>query len=339
MNKALLLAAAGGYLAYRALRPRYDFRGKHVLITGGARGLGLVMARQLRDAGARLTICSRTGEQLGRAAAELGPDTFAVECDVTDPARVREMVAVARQKFGPIDVLVNNAGMIRVGPVEEMRENDYEDSLRTHFWAAYHAMDAVVPEMKARRAGRIVNVSSFGGKIALPHLVPYSVGKFALVALSTGMRSELARHGVVVTTACPGLIRTGSHVNAEFKGRHEAEFAWFAVGNGMPGLSMSAEAVAREVLAACGRGDAEAVPGLPARLGVVLNALCPNLMASVMDFVNRVVMPRPGGIGTGVATGSESRGSLPRVFTALTDRAAAANNELRDSPPPLPHTV
>jgi len=336
MNRTLLLAAAGGYLAYRALKPRYDFRGKHVLVTGGARGLGLVMARQLRDAGARLTICSRTGEQLDRAAAELGPGTFAVECDVTDPARVREMVAVARQKLGPIDVLVNNAGMIRVGPVEEMREEDYEDSLRTHFWAAYHAMNAVIPEMKARRAGRIVNVASFGGKVSVPHLLPYSVGKFALVALSTGMRAELARHGVTVTPVNPGLMRTGSHVNAEFKGRHEAEYAWFAIGNGMPGFSMSAETAARKVLAACARGDAETVLGLPAKFGVALNALCPNLTASVLDFVNRVLMPRPGGIGTETATGNESRGSTPKLFTALTDRAAAANNELRDAPPPLP---
>ena len=334
MNKTLLLAAAGGYLAYRSLKPRYDFRDKHVLITGGARGLGLVMARQFLAAGARLTICSRTGDQLDRAAAELGPDTHAVECDVTDPVRVRELVAVARQQLRPIDVLVNNAGMIRVGPVEEMRDEDYSDSLETHFWAAYHATMAVLPEMKARRAGRIVNVASFGGKVAVPHLVPYCVGKFALVGFSTGIRAELARSGVIVTTACPGLMRTGSHVNAEFKGRHEAEYAWFAVGNGMPGFSMSADAAARKILAACARGDAEAVLGLPAKLGVMLNALCPNLVASAADFVNRVVMPRPGGIGAEVAKGSESRGSTPRAFTALTDRAAAASNELRATPPP-----
>jgi NAD(P)-dependent dehydrogenase (short-subunit alcohol dehydrogenase family) len=336
MNRTLLLAAAGGYLAYRALKPRYDFRGKHVLITGGARGLGLVMARQLRDAGARLTICSRTGEQLDRAAAELGPDAHAVECDVTDRGRVAELVAVARQRLGPIDVLVNNAGVIRVGPVEEMTGDDYEHSLKTHFWATLWAMDAVIPEMKARRSGRVVNVASFGGKVSVPHLLPYSVGKFAQVALSTGMRAELARHGVKVTTVCPGLMRTGSHVNAEFKGRHEQEYAWFAAGNGLPGFSMSAEAAARKILAACGRGDAELVLGLPAKLGVAATALAPNLTADLLDMVNRVVMPRPGGIGPMAAKGSDSRGSLPGVFTTLSDRAAAANNELRDAPPPLP---
>ena len=99
---------------------------------------------------------------------------------------------------------------------------------------------------------------------------------------------------------------------------------------------MSAKTAARKILAACARGDAELVLGLPAKIGVAANALCPNLTAAVLDFVNRVVMPGPGGIGTRVAKGSESRGALPGVFTALTDRAAAANTELRDAPPPLP---
>lgn len=336
MNRTVLLAAAGGYLAYRALKPRYDFRGKHVLVTGGARGLGLVMARQFRHAGARLTICSRTGEQLDRAAAELGPGTHAVECDLTDRGRAQELVAVARQKHGPVDVLVNNAGVIRVGPAEEMTHEDYESSLRTHFWAPLWVTEEVTPEMKARGTGRIVNIASFGGKVSVPHLLPYSVGKFALVALSTGLRSELARQGVRVTTVCPGLMRTGSHVNAEFKGRHEEEYAWFAIGNGLPGFSMSAETAARKILAAASRGDAELVLGLPAKFGAALNGVCPNLTADVLDFVNRVMMPRPGGIGTEVAKGSESRGKVPAIFTALTDRAAAANNELRDAPPPLP---
>src|SRR5205823_1377286 len=145
-----------------------------------------------------------------------------------------------------------------------------------------------------------------------------------------------ARHGIKVTTVCPGLMRTGSHVNAEFKGRHEEEYAWFAAGGGMPGFTMSAECAARKILAACARGDAEVVLGLPAKFGGAVNALFPNLTADVLDLVNRVVMPRPGGIGSEVAKGSESRGKLAGVFTTLTDRAAVANNELTAAPPPLP---
>ncbi|MCI0705341.1 MAG: SDR family oxidoreductase [Planctomycetia bacterium] len=343
MNRTLLLGAlgVGGYLMYRALKPRYDFHNKHVVITGGSRGLGLVLARQLADAGARLSICSRDANELARAVGDLaarGARVVAIECDVTERDRVREFIAVARQRNGPLDVLVNNAGVIRVGPMEEMLEEDFEQALQTHFWAALYTILEVVPEMKARAAGRIVNISSIGGKIAVPHLLPYTASKFALVGLSEGLRVELARHGIVVTTVCPGLMRTGSHLNAEFKGRHEEEYAWFALGSAIPGFSMSAETAACKILAACARGDAEVVLGLPAKLAVATQGLCPNLMSAIFSCVNRQALPEAGGIGTAVAKGRDSRGQLSDTVTTLTDRAAAQNNELHaaDVPPPLP---
>jgi short-subunit dehydrogenase len=343
MNRSFKLAAlaAGGYLAYRLLRSRYDFDGKHVVVTGGSRGLGLVLARQLVDAGARLSICSRDPNELARALDELesrGGRIAAIECDVTDPARVREFFAVARRRNGPVDILINNAGVIRVGPMEAMRAGDYEQSLRTYFWAVLHTVNEVVPEMKARRSGRIVNIASIGGKIAIPHLLPYTTGKFALVGYSNGLRVELARHGIVVTTVCPGLMRTGSHLNAEFKGHHEEEYAWFAAGAGMPFFSMSAECAARKILAACAHGDSEVVLGLPAKVAVAAQAACPNLTASILSIVNNRIFPEEGGIGTAVAKGRESRGGLDPAITALADRAAAQNNELHaaDVPPPVP---
>lgn len=344
MNRALILAGLGaaGYLAYRALKPKYDFRGKHVLITGGARGLGLVLARQFAARGARLSICSRDATQLSAAEDELrarGARVVAVECDVTDQARVNEFLGVAKLRNGPVDVLVNNAGVIQVGPVDVMREADFEQSLKTHFWAALYTTLAVLPDMKARRSGRIVNVSSFGGKVAVPHLLPYSVGKFALVGFSNGLRSELKQHGVVVTTVCPGLMRTGSHINADFKGRHEEEYAWFATGNAVPGFSMSAECAAAKILAACAAGDAEAVLGLPAKVATAAQAVCPNLVADVLELTNAHVLPEPGGVGTATVKGRHSRALVPEFVTAHTDRAAARNNEVSGAasePPPLP---
>ncbi|QEL20657.1 KR domain-containing protein [Limnoglobus roseus] len=246
---------------------------------------------------------------------------------MTHAGQVREWVAAARRENGPVDVLINNAGVIQVGPLDEMREPDFQRSLETHFWAAYHAINEVLPEVKARRARRIVNIASVGGKVAVPHLMPYSVGKFALVGFSNGLRSGVRRHGVTVTTLCPGLMRTGSHVNAEFKGRHEEEYAWFALTNGLPGLSVSGESAARAILSACARGDAELVLGLPAKFIVAVQALFPNLTADAMAVTNRWLLPSPGGIGPATATGAESRGRLPAVATALTDRAAAAANE------------
>lgn len=334
MNRGLLLAGLGvaGYYAYRALKPRYDFRGKHALVTGGSRGLGLILARQLAAHGANVSICSRHADELARAAADLrgrGAKVIAQACDLTDAAQVRAFVRTARAGLGPIDVLIHNAGVIQVGPLEEMTEADFQESLQIHLWAGYHAAMAVLPEMKARKTGRIVNISSFGGKVAVPHLVPYAVGKFALVGLSDGLRAELAKTGVVVTTVCPGLMRTGSHLNAEFKGKHDEEYVWFASGNATPGMSMNADRAARKILDACALGDAELVLGLPAKLAVIMRNLAPNLTAELAALIDRHVLPTPGGIGQQRMKGHDSRGKLPATVTTLSDRAAAANNEVR----------
>ncbi len=333
MNRGLLLAAAAaaGYYTYRALKPRYDFRGEHVLITGGSRGLGLLIARQLAAKGAKLSICSRHGDELGLAGADLnrrGARVLTFECDITDPAKIQAFVAAARRDLGPVDVLIHNAGVIQVGPLEAMTPDDFKRSLDTHLWAGLHAALEVIPEMKARKAGRIVNISSIGGKVAVPHLLPYSVGKFALTGLSEGLRTELAKDGIVVTTVAPGLMRTGSHLNAEFKGKNDEEYAWFAAGNATPGASMNADVAARKVIDACAIGDAEIVLGLAAKLSVALHALFPNLTASAFTLVDRLILPTPGGIGTESRKGTESRGRLPEAVTTFTDRAAERNNEV-----------
>ena len=213
MNRALLFSglAIGGYYAYRALLPRYDFRNKHVLVTGGARGLGLVLARQLADQGARVSICSRSDDELHRAADDLrqrGAEVFQQDCDLTDPAQIRAFVSEAQSALGPVDVLIHNAGVIQVGPLEEMTEADFQAAMDIHFWAAYHLAMAVIPEMKRRKAGRIVNIASIGGKVAVPHLLPYAASKFALVGLSDGLRVELRDSGILVTD---GMPRTHAH--------------------------------------------------------------------------------------------------------------------------------
>ncbi len=334
MNALLQMGALalGGWWAWRnLLMSRYDFRGKNVLVTGGSRGLGLVLSRQLVARGASVAICARDQEELRRAFDDIrarGGRVVAVPCDVTDQSSVRRMVAEARSRLGEIDVLVNNAGIIGVGPMEEMTLEDFERAMKTHFWGSLYAILEVLPAMRARKAGRIVNISSIGGKVAVPHLLPYSASKFALVGLSNGLRAELLKDGVVVTTVCPGLMRTGSHLNAEFKGQHDREYAWFALGNSLPGLSISAEDAAAAILDASSRGDAEAVLTLPAKLAVLMQTLMPDLTEGLLSVAEQVVMPGPGGIGKASAKGSESRGVLPGWVTTLTDDAAKRNNEL-----------
>ncbi len=335
-NNGWLWAAAGlgGLLAARALVRRareFDFRGQVVLITGGSRGLGLVLARELAQEGARLGICAREPAELACARADLvgrGAEVLAFPCDVTDRAQVAEWVRVCRDHYGRVDVLINNAGVIAVGPVEVQTLADFEAAMRTHFWGPLYAIMAVLPGMRAQRAGRIVNISSIGGKIGVPHLVPYSASKFALTGLSEGLRAELMKDDIVVTNVCPGLMRTGSPRNAMFKGRHRAEYAWFSISDALPGTSMQAERAARQIVAACKRGDAEVILSAQAVLAVKFHALLPELSADLRALANQL-LPAPGGIGANRAKGKDSESALsPSLLTTLGDHAAERNNEI-----------
>lgn len=336
---ALLLAAAGAgaLVAARSVVRRltdYDLKGKTVLITGGSRGLGLVLAREFADEGARVAICARDHAELERARADLaarGAKVLAFPCDVTDRTQVRELVDVVTRHFGGVDVLVNNAGVIQVGPLEVMTLEDFEQAMDVHFWGPLYATLAVLPQMRARRDGRIVNVSSIGGKLSVPHLVPYSASKFALAGLSEGLRSELAKDNIVVTTVFPGLMRTGSPRNATFKGRHRSEYAWFAISDALPVSSIQAERAARQIVTACKRGQAELVITTQAVLAVKFRALFPEATADLLALANRL-LPGPGGIGRARAKGKESESALaPSLLTTLNEWAARRNNEIAAS--------
>lgn len=330
----LLLIAVGAIALLWVIRwwqaQQYDLNDKTVLITGGSRGLGLVIARKLVRLGARVAICARDREELERARNELEQNgqVLTVTCDVTDKAQVERMVQTVRDRFGEIDVLINNAGVILVGPMELMTVEDFQEAIGVHFWAPLYTTLAILPQMRQRQAGRIVNISSIGGKISVPHLLPYSASKFALVGLSEGMRAELAKYGILVTTVCPGLLRTGSQHNAIIKGKNREEFTWFSISNSLPLLSMSAEGAARQIIAAFRRGDAEVVLSLTAQLGDKIHALFPGLTANVLSWVNRL-LPEPGGIGSDRALGKDSYSSWsPSALTTLSDRAAQQNNEI-----------
>jgi NAD(P)-dependent dehydrogenase (short-subunit alcohol dehydrogenase family) len=336
-NNSLLLAALAGAGAYAvatcAVRwsRRMDFGGKVVLITGGSRGLGLVLARQFAAEGARVAICARDSVELENAVHDLtdrGADVVAVSCDVTSQEDVGRMVAEVVSRFGGIDVLVNNAGVISMGPVETMTVADFEETMRTHFWGPLYVTLAVLPHLRERGGGRIVNVSSIGGKVAVPHLLPYSASKFALAGFSEGLRAELLKDNIYVTTVCPGLMRTGSPRNAAFKGRHREEHTWFHLLDALPGTSMGAVRAARQIVRACRYGRAEVVLSLPAKAAAKLFALFPAAFAELNAVVNERLLPPPGGIGEMRARGYESETAATRSWvTGLSRAAARANNE------------
>lgn len=160
------------------------------------------------------------------------------------------------------------------------------------------------------------------------HLLPYSASKFALVGLSEGLRSELAKDGILVTTVSPGLMRTGSPRNASFKGHHRDEYAWFSIGDSLPGLSISAGRAARQILAATQRGDAELTLFLPAKLAVHFHAAFPELTAQMLASVNRL-LPEAGDRGTTRTLGRASTSRLsPSWLTTLNEQAAQKYNQM-----------
>lgn len=326
---SLLAVGAGAFLLGRTLRRTpLDLQGKVVLITGGSRGFGLVLARQLAREGAHLAIVARDAAELRRAEeelADLGATVQAITADVANPDDATRVVREVVERHGRLDVLINNAGIIAVGPLETMIREDYQRAMDVNFWGALHFMLAVRDTMKGQGGGRIVNISSIGGKVAVPHLVPYCASKFALTGLSEGWRAELLKDGIVVTTVCPGLMSTGSPRNADFKGRHEQEYQWFALSDNLPGLSQSAEGAARVTIDALRHGKAEVITSLPARLMATVHAFAPGQTANLLALANRF-LPARGGIGTQSRKGHESETGFTRALPTK-QRAEVAHNQ------------
>src|SRR6266513_2143016 len=319
--RGLLRAGAlliGAWVTARAIRTaRYTLRNKVAVITGGSRGLGLVLARHICAQGGKVAIIARDPEELARAKADLGrrsgaTNAFAVKCDLLDASQIESAVREIIDRFGKIDILINNAGIIEVGPLENMTREDFERAMRLHFWAAYELISRIIPEMRIWGGGRIVNISSIVGKVAVPHLAPYSASKFALTGFSDALRAELARDNIHVTTVAPGLMRTGSHVHAKFKGKRDVEFAWFAASAGAPLISMNAERAARKILAACRRGQPSLTLTYAARTAILGNALFPNLTGYGMKIVN-CFLPKAADKNEGDESraGSETRRLVP----------------------------
>lgn len=336
MRKALLAGVA--VLAAREIRRRVaaaDFQGQTALVTGGSRGLGLLISRELARAGCHVAICARDAAELERARADLaawGAEVETVICDVSDRLQTRRTIDRLTARFGQIDILVNNAGVIQVGPLENQTLDDFQAAMDIMYWGVVHPTMAVLPQMRERGSGRIVNVTSIGGKISVPHLLPYGSAKFAAVGFSEGLAAEVAKDGVTVTTIVPGLMRTGSHLHALTKGQHEAEYGWFSLGASLPLVSMDAERAAHQIVEAVQRGESVRFLGLTAALGARFHGLFPGTTVELLSLVNRL-LPGPSHRSTGAVPGYEARDRLDsdtlEAATTLGRKAAERFNETR----------
>ena len=282
-----------------------SLQGEVALITGGSRGLGLALARELAGEGCRLAICARDAAALDRARVELeaaGAEVMTQVCDVGDRAQVEALIEAVTARFGRVDLLINNAGIITVGAVEAMTVEDFRKAMDVDFWGVVYPTLAVLPQMKRRRRGRIVNITSMGGKISMPHFLPYNSAKFAAVGFSEGLHAELAPDGIKVTTVVPGEMQTGSHLHAEFAGDKEKEYRWFALGASAP-FTMRADRAARIIVRGIKRGTPEVTYPISAKLAARLNGLFPGATAGILSVVDRLLPDAEGRRGNATAGG------------------------------------
>jgi short-subunit dehydrogenase len=323
---------AASEIALRTWR-RFPVRGKVVLVTGSSRGLGLALAERFARAGARVVLTARDEMELGRArnllldrGAADKENLLTAHCDLRENEQVQRLIQHIEEQWGEIDVLVNNAGVISVGPVESQPLAAFEDAMRSNYFSMVHTSLAVLPKMLARRDGAIVNVTSIGGKVAIPHLLPYSGSKFAAVGFSEGLHAEVRAKGVRVTTVTPGLLRTGSPRNAKVVGKRAEEFRWFNLGDSLPGVSRDAYGAANRILRATETGETELSITPQAALMARLAPLAPALTAQVLSLVNRS-LPAPDESKKEPLPGKTAESNDVHAFTGLGRVAEARWNE------------
>ena len=327
MLATAVAAGAIGLAIAARYRARYDFANRVVVITGGSRGLGLVLARELASRGASLGLLARDAIELARARRSIDSDSLVqlLPADVTDAAQVEQAFSTMVRRFGRIDVVINNAGQILSAPFEDTTPEDFKAMLDVHFWGTFNVSRAALPHLARHGEGRIINVCSIGGRVPIPHLSAYCASKYAQAGLSAVMAEELRAKGIRVTTVLPGLMRTGSHLQAWFKGERPTEFALFSLVGGAPGTSMSAERAARLILSAAARGRSDAVIPFTYRQLSKLTAMFPNATVESLAAVSEMM---PGPQTRVAAQGKRLRlPKLVRRVTALNEQAADRNNQ------------
>ncbi len=187
------------------------FFDKSILVTGASSGIGHDVALAFGEQGARVAVLARRRvhlETLARKIDKAGGKALALDCDVTDRARVFWAVDQVKEAFGKIDILINSAGLLISDPVEQMRPQDLEKMMAVNLFGALNAMQAVLPLMRQAKGGNIVNISSLAGRRGMSPLGAYSATKFALVGLSEALRVELFNTGIKVSLVMPGVIDT-----------------------------------------------------------------------------------------------------------------------------------
>jgi short-subunit dehydrogenase len=231
--------------------------------------------------------------------AHLRPEDFhLVAADLSKPEEAQRLIDEAIARFSRIDVLINNAAIIDVGPIESQTLEIFERTMQVNFFAALYTTWAALPYMRKQqplsgnRRASIVNIASIGGKIAVPHMLPYSAAKFALVGFSEGLHAELRHKGIRVTTVCPGLMRTGGEDHANFTGDVEFERRWFNLAATTPIIAVSTRHAANRIYHAVAAGRAEITISPQAWLAARIAGVFPETLQYANALTNHHILPK-----------------------------------------------
>ncbi|HVJ18344.1 MAG TPA: SDR family oxidoreductase [Polyangiaceae bacterium] len=283
---------------YRALHraQRAPLRGRVAVVCGGSRGLGRALARELLRQGASVAICGRDARSLEGTRAWLersGGRVFAEVCDLRSELQTLEFFRDVERELGPADIVIANAASILVAPIETLSPADFDVAMREIFATATHAALTALPGMQRRGSGTIAFITSIGGKVGVPHLAPYSAAKFAAVGFAEALRAEVAKDGVRILSVFPGLMRTGSHTHAVFRGHPEHELGWFGAAAIAPLFSISAERAARRVVRALIDGDRRVTLTPAAALATALHDFMPGVWSTMAAIAGRLLPRAP----------------------------------------------
>jgi len=329
-----LLTAALASSALRKSKSLWSPAGKVVVITGSSRGLGLNLAEEFALAGARVVLSARNVDELERAKSMLlsrrasihADQLLIVSCDLAVPADCKRLIQEATNHWGRVDVLINSAGIIHVGPIEQLPIETYREAMELDYFAMVQTTQAVLPQMLARAEGRIVNITSIGGKIPVPHLAPYVGSKFAAVGFSETLYAEMRSKGIHVTTVCPGLMRTGSYPNAIVAGNREREYRWFSLSASIPGIAHSAEGAARKIFEATCEGRVEITIGFDAYLAARLHGFSPEFTQYAGSLANQFILPEASGSKTPTSA-QQVRPPRSKLWRSLSELLTRTHNQ------------
>ena len=302
---------------------------------GASRGLGLLIAQDLGRRGHDLAVVARSAEGLDAARGDLeatGASVLTLPADLSSRPAAEAVVEATARHFGRLDVVVANAGIIQVAPLRALDAQDVVDAHDAIFWSAVYPVLAAVGVMRRHGGGRVVVITSIGGKVPTPRLLPYTAAKFATVGFAEALRTEAARDGITVTTVVPGLMRTGSTRNALVGGDRQAELRWFTALASLPLLSMDAGAAARRIVAGGLAGRPQVVLTPAARLGIRVHGVAPGLTQRALTLFDRL-LPAPGQDPPQPGHTLPEQPWWQRALTTLDRRAAVRHHELDDETP------